>query len=345
MLRELLAREREPELVILANGAPSLDVVINQMLARLLLALPSPPLPAATPRLLSVAQRPVGLANRRGTETVGPLGPLALKGGRLDAAVQLEVSASSAANADAAALAVHGALMAARDGLRTDGFLRTAGADFTPAEETAAPGIWRKTASYRVLYEYQYLDADAAGGLIVRIPAEADLEELDSPDRETTVITGATGRWDDETASAFGLHGPGALAGLSVLAFIPGTAPTGSVTVLRTFDGAAGAPASHLTLASFLAAVSGPVPAERHAQVAFPTLTDFLTALGAPTDSVEMGDWNLDGVADSYLIRTFPFAAGVELPRFADRFEIAYQIVPPATGFDQKAVLYLRMER
>jgi hypothetical protein len=333
-------------LVIRAEGAPSLDAVITQMLDRLLLVLPPPedPLLPTAAQLVSVAERPLGLANRRGSETLGALGPISLKGGRLDAAVRFEVWGSQLVKADAAALALHGAVTGARDALRADGFLRTEGADFSAAEKDANTGSWRKTAAYRFLYEYQYLDADAAASLIVRIPAEADLEELGSPDRETTVITGGTVRWDDETAPVFGLRGPDSVAGLSVLTFVPGTAPTGAVTLLRTFDGAAGAPAAHPDLPTFLAAVAGPAPTERHARLTFPSLTDFLNALDPAVDSVELGDWDLNGVVDNYQIRPLTFAAAIGLPRFADRFEISYQTVLPATGFDHQAVLYLRAE-
>jgi hypothetical protein len=333
-------------LSIPGNGAPALDAVITQMLNQLLLVLPAPedPLRPTTARLVSVAERPLGLANRRGSEVRGPLGPLALKGGRLDAAVGFEVWGSTAVVADAAALALHGKLAQVRDALRAEGFLRAEGADFSVAEKDPG-GAFRKTASYRFLYEYQYLDTDAAASLIVQIPAEVDLEEAGSPDQETTVITGGTGRWDDETAATFQSRGPGALSGLSVLAFIAGAAPTGGVSLLRTFDGAAGPPAGHPTLASFLGAVCGPAPAERHSQVTFPNLAAFLAALGAPTDAVELGDWDLNLLPDSYLIYSLPFPAAIGLSRFADRFEISYQTVPPATGFDQKAVLYLRVER
>jgi hypothetical protein len=336
-------------LSIPGSGAPALDAVITQMLNQLLLVLPLPedPLRPTTARLVSVAERPLGLANRRGSEVQGPLGPLALKGGRLDAAVGFEVWGSTATVADAAALALHGKLTQARDTLRGQGFLRIQGADFSAAEQDGGAGPFHKTASYHLLYEYHYLDTDAAASLIVRIPAELDLEEAGSPDPEKIVITGGTARWDEEAAAAFQNRGPGALRGLSVLAFIPATAPTGGVTLLRTFEGAAGPPAPHATLGSFLTAICGPSPAERHAQVAYADLAAFLADLGPPSaETVELGDWDQNLLPDIYQIYSVPFPAALGLDRFAERFEISYQSAPPAR-FDanNKAVLYLRVER
>jgi hypothetical protein len=333
-------------LVIPANGAPALDAVIDQMLTRLKARVPADPppadpaLPATSLRLLSVAERPTGLANRLGNETHGSLGPLSVKGGRLEAAVLFETWGANPAAADTAALTVHGALAGARDLLRGEGFLRVDGADFSLPEEDAVAGGWRKTAAYSVLYEYRYLDTESAASLIVKIPADADQEAL-GLSRETTVVTGRTVRWDDEESLLFSLRGPGGLSGLSVLAFIPGTVPAGPVVVRRTFDGAAGAEDVFADLASFLPAVSGAAPTSRHARIDYPTLTAFLNDLGAPADSVELGDWDVDTLPDTYPIHSHAFPQAIELPRFADRFEI----VPPAAALSETAVLYLRAER
>jgi hypothetical protein len=324
-----------------------LGAVIDDMLDRLRDKVPLDPppadpfLPPTSLRLLSVAERPTGLANRLGNETVGSLGPLSWKGGRLEASVLFQVWGAQEAAADTAALTVHSALSGARDALRSEGFLRVDGADFSPAEQDTDVGGWRKTASYRVLYEYRYLDTESADSLIVRIPAHADQEELDSPARETTVVTGGTARWDDEESLLFSARGPGGILGLSVLAFVPGTVPSGQIILRRTFDGAAGPEDVFADLAAFLPAVAGPQPASRHARIDYPSLTAFLTDLGVPADSVELGDWDVDTLPDTYQIHTRAFPQAVELPRFADRFEI----VPPAAALDQTAVLYLRVER
>lgn len=332
--------------MIPANGAPALDSVIDRMLSLLKASVPADPppadllLPTTGIRLLSVTERPTGLANRLGNETQGSLGPISWKGGRLEAAVLLETWGANPAAADAAALTVHGALTSARDALRSQGFLRVDGAEFSLPEEDTGVGGWKKTASYRVLYEYRYLDTEGADSLIVRIPAHADQEEAGAT-RETAVITGRTARWDDEGSIPVSLRGPGSVRGLSVLAFIPGAMPSGSVVVRRTFDGAAGAEDVFADLATFLAAVSGAVPASRHARIGYSSMNAFLTDLGAPVDSVELGDWDVDALPDAYQIHSHAFPQAIELPRFADRFEI----VPPAAALSETAVLYLRVER
>lgn len=332
--------------MIPAHGAPALDAVIDQMLTRLRARVPADPppadptLPSTGVRLVSVAERPTGLANRLGNETHGSLGPVSWKGGRLEANVLLETWGANPAAADTAALAVHGALAGARDVLRGEGFLRVDGAEFSLPEEDTVAGGWRKTAAYRVLYEYRFLDTEGADSLIVRIPAHADQEEAGAS-RETAVITGRTARWDDEESLPVSLRGPDSVRGLSVLAFIPGAAPAGPVIVRRTFDGAAGPEDVFANLATFLPAVSGPAPASRHARIIYASLTALLTDLGAPADSVELGDWDVDTLPDSYQIHTRIFPQAIELPRFADRFEI----VPPAAALDQTAVTYLRAER
>lgn len=318
--------------LIPGHGAPPLNVVITTLRDRLLKNLPAPK-PVA--RLLSVAERPTGLSNRLGSETRGLLGPLALKAGWLDAAVLFEVQRADEATVETAALDLHSALTGERDALRFDGFVRLDGAEFSPAEQDG--GTWRKTVSYRVLYEYRYLDTDGSAGLIARIEAHADQEVLNSPSRETTVVTGGTVRWDEVEAPLLRLTGPGPVRGLSVLVFIPGTVPGVGVVLQRTFEGAAEPPTVAPDLPSFLAA--GPPPV--HVQFKFNTLTDFLNAFDPPADTVDLGDWDVG--PDPYELRSLVFTPAVELPATTDRFEVF--VAPPATAFDQTAVLYLRAER
>ena len=111
--------------------------------------------------------------------------------------------------------------------------------------------------------------------------------------------------------------------------------------IARTFDGATGAPSLHGTLAEFLAAIGSPARPERNAQVSFATLSDFLAALGAGTPDIVLGDWNLDGVPDSYELKVLPFDPPIQLPSVSDRLEIRYANAP----FDQVAVVYLRAQR
>ena len=53
-------------------------------------------------------------------------------------------------------------------------------------------------------------------------------------------------------APALGLRGRLRVGGLAALTFLRGAAPSGTVTLTRTFDGAVGAPADHPTLAALL---------------------------------------------------------------------------------------------
>jgi hypothetical protein len=185
------------------------------------------------------------------------------------------------------------------------------------------------------------MDTDGAESLIARIPIHSDPEVRDSLQRETTVVTDEMIRWDNEAAPSLVARGRFDVGGLSVLTFIPSTAPSGTVTLTRTFDGAVGSPTVYLTLATFLAAVAGPDAPERHGQVTFASLGDFLVAFSAAGDPVTLGDWDLDGVPDSYQPRALALEPAIQLPGVADRLEVTYQ----ATAFDQVAVVYLRATR
>lgn len=328
----------------MSNGSPPLDQVVTAMLGRLddYLPPPAPPLPEPSVSVVSMNERAVGLGNRRGTETRGSFAVVALKGVRLDALIRYQLWAAGPAQAETVMTNLNSQLLADRDTLWADGFLRlmlevTPPADYVPAPVDA----WRKQANYRVLYEYHYQDTDGAESLIARIPIHSDPEVHDSLQRETTVVTDEMVRWDDQTAPPLVVRGRFDIGGLSALAFIPGTAPSGAVTLTRTFDGAVGSPTVYLTLATFLAAVAGPDAPERHGQVPFASLGDFLAAFNAAGDPVTLGDWDLDGVPDSYQPRALTLEPAIQLPGAADRLEVTYQ----ATAFDQVAVVYLRATR
>jgi len=132
-------------------------------------------------------------------------------------------------------------------------------------------------------------------------------------------ITGRLARWDELRAPPLVVRGPAAVRGIGILAFVPGAAPAGGVTVTRTFDGAAGPPAPFATLAAFRAAVSGPAPATRHARLSFASLQDFLDAADAAGAALIMGDWDEDATPDAYDARTLDLDAGVRLACAADR--------------------------
>ncbi|NJD68945.1 MAG: hypothetical protein C3F12_08690 [Candidatus Methylomirabilota bacterium] len=324
----------------MSNGSPPLDQVVTAMLGRLddYLPLPSLPLPVPSVSVASVRERAVGLGNHRGMETRGSFAVVELKGIRLDALARFQLWASGPTEADTAITDLNTRLMADRDNLQVQGFLRIA-LEATSLADLVPPPIsaWRKHADYRVLYEYPYTDTDGgAESLIARIPVGIDNEF-----GEATTVTDEMVRWDNQDAAALVVRGRLSVGRLSALAFVSGLAPSGTVTLTRTFDGAAGAPTTHATLAAFLAAVAALNAPERHAQVTFASVSDFLAAFSAAGDPVTLGDWDLDGAPDSYQPRTLTLEPAIRLPGAADRLEITYQ----GAAFDQVAVVYLRATR
>ncbi|HEX5717382.1 MAG TPA: hypothetical protein VF179_14590 [Thermoanaerobaculia bacterium] len=317
---------------IQGNGAPQLNDVITTMLG----LLEGDVLPNRA-RLASVRERPVGLANWRGVDVFGSIVPVALKGGRLDAGVFFEITRDLPDEADTAALELHGTLLAARDGLRAAGFLRIDGPDFSVPVEDQDTHVWRKTVTYRVLYEYQYRDVEGSASFITRIPARVDPEE-GSPDHQVAVITGRVVRWqrkeEDKGIPApptLVVRGPTSIPGLTVAAFLPDV-PGADVVLLRTFEGATGEPDTATSLQELATA--------EHIRRSAP-LADFLNELTAPVppDTVELAD--LAGNPGSYELRTFTFGPAIVLPRPIDRLEIS---TSAGAWDDSDAVLYLRAE-
>ena len=306
------------------TGAPPLNEVITQMLGHL-----EGEVPPNRARLLSVRERPVGLANWRGVEVFGSTVPVILKGGRLEAGVLFEVSGNQPQQVEDAALVLHGQLLTHRDTLRTAGFLKIDGPDFSlPAEDES--NVWHKTVSYKVLYEYQYRDVDGTASFITHIPADVDPEEAGSPDRESLLITGRVVRGDREGTPSLAVRGRGGVPGLTLVAFLPDT-PGAAVELLRTFDGASGAPAVAATLQDLASAA--------HIRRSYASLADFLADFPPSTDTVELSD--LDGNPATYELRTFTFGPELHLPRPADRFEIT---TSAGAWGGSDAVLYLRAE-
>ncbi|HEX2028744.1 MAG TPA: hypothetical protein VHF25_12190 [Nitriliruptorales bacterium] len=324
----------------IAMAAPPLTDVVSGMLALLAARLPTPTpgVPEPNVTLERVDERLVGIGNRLGSERTTSLGVHALKGGRLEAVVRFQLWAGSADDIDDAVLALHTNILQDREQLRADGFLKLDASRTTVAEHLEAAGAWRKTASYDLLYEYRYRDTEEADSLIARIPVTTSIDTPGSVP-VTVTVTDEMVRWDDETSPALVLRGPLALRRISALAFMPGAAPGGAVTVRRTRDGAAGPPVSFPDLASLLQAVGGDDPAEDHAEVAL-TPSELLTGIGAVTGETELGDWDTDGTPDSYsqFDRTVDPAVRLTDPR--DRFEITYSTTG---GLDQQAVVYLRI--
>lgn len=321
---------------LMSNSAPDLNQVISDMLSELSKYLPphEPPLPDPGVSVVSVTERTVGLGNRRGNETRGFFPIVALKGGRLDGVVRFQLWANEPGAVDSAIGELHGRLLTARDELWAAGFLRVAAEETSLAEHISNLNAWRKTSDYRVLYEFRYQDTDGAESLIARIPIA-----IDSKYGESTSVTDEMIRWDNETAPALGVRGRFSVGRVSALVFVPGTAPSGAITLVRTFDGAVGPPTNYPTLADFLPAVAGPGATERHGQLTFSSLSDFLTAFSTAGDPVTLGDWDEDGMSDSYEPSLLGFEPAIQLQDKADRLELTYQ----GDAFDQVAVVYLQV--
>jgi hypothetical protein len=306
------------------TGAPPLNDVITQMLGHL-----EGEVPPNRARLLSVRERPVGLANWRGVEVFGSTVPVVLKGGRLEAGVLFELTANQPQQVEDAAVALHGQLLTHRDALRIAGFLKIDGPDFSLPEEDDSH-VFHKTVSYKVLYEYQYRDVDGTASFITRIPVAVDPEEAGSPDRESLLITGRVARWDREGTPPLAVRGRGGIPRLTLVAFLPDT-PGAAVELLRTFDGASGPPAVAATLQDLAGAA--------HIRRSYASLADLLADFPPATDTVELSD--LNGDPATYDLRTFTFGPELHLPRTVDRFEIT---TSAGAWGGSDAVLYLRAE-
>lgn len=149
----------------MSNGGPPLDQVVTAMLGRLddYLPLPLSPLPAPSVSVASVRERAVGLGNRRGMETRGSFAVVELKGIRLDALARFQLWAAAPTEADTAITDLNARVMADRDNLWAQGFLRVTLEAAPPADFVPPPiGAWRAHADYRVLYEFHYQDTDGA---------------------------------------------------------------------------------------------------------------------------------------------------------------------------------------
>jgi hypothetical protein len=231
------------------------------------------------------------------------------------------------------------------DKLKPKGFLQISLESAPPATAVALPSAaWQRVIDVRVLYEFSYTDTDEAQSLIAQIPISIDSTFVDG-----TRVTDHMTRWDNlklrpplpplpGAAPPLVVRGPSTLGVLGALAFIPGAAPAGKVTLTRTFDGASGAPVNHGNLGGFLQAVSGGNPSERNATVGFPSVVGFLNAFTNLGTTIEMGDWDGNGVVDQYKVYGLQISPAISLPEASDRFEIAFE----KPQFDKTGVVYLR---
>jgi len=329
--------------VVTVAGSPPLDQVVASLLTVLkgYLPPPIPQLPAPLVTLASLTERSAGLGSYRGDEALANIGLAELKAVRLEALVRFQLWGADPGETETAAADLAGRLLKDRDSLRSRGVLRLSLEDTPFAEFERAPNAWHKGSGYRILYEFPYRDGGGAQSLIARIPVQTDLDQRDSPDEESTIVTDEMVRWDDLAAPPIRIRGPSTAGALASLVFQPGPEPAGTVTVLRTFDGAVGAPVDHPSLSAFLDAVTGPSAPERHARTTFASLGAFLASLGPPGTAIDLGDWDLNGNPDAYEPRTLAIDPPIELERVTDLLEVSFQ----QSAFDQVTVAYLRIRR
>jgi hypothetical protein len=326
----------------LSNGGEPFGAAVTDMLALLDDFVPAsvPPLPDAAISVASVSERSVGLGGLRGLEFRDRFGVAELKAVRLDALVRYDVWGGSPIAATQAATDVNTGLLGARDTLRGEGVLKLSLEGVEPPDFASSLNAWRVGARYRVLYEFPYQDTGGAESLIASVPIDFEPEQAGGP-TEQTVVTDELARWDDHAAPRLVVEGRFGVGGIAALSWFAAAAPSGPVSVTRTFTGVSGPPDGFVSLDAFLDAVSGPDPASRHATVNFATLVDFLAALGAPGVPIALGDWNQDGVTDLYVPRSRAVLPPLQLATAADRLEIAYG----DAAFDQPGIVYLRATR
>jgi hypothetical protein len=326
----------------MTNGAAPFSAALTGMLGLLddFVPAPAPPLPDAAISVASLSERSVGLGGLRGLEFRERFQVAELKAIRLDALIRYDLWGDSPGVATQAAADVGASLLGARESLAAQGVLKLGLERVDPPDFATTLNAWRVAALYRILYEFPYQDAGDAESLIARIPIDLPAEEPGGP-AEETVVTDELTRWDDNSAPALVVRGPFGVGSLLALSWFSAGAPTGTVSVTRTFDGASGSPAAFGDLDAFFDAVSGPAPAATHARMAFPTLVDFLAAVGAAGVSVAIGDWDQDAVADLYVPRSRAVLPPLQLATAADRLEIAYG----GAALDRPAIVYLRATR
>lgn len=312
------------------------NTVINQAVTAMLAALddyltpilppgpPPPPPPASLPAaglsLVSVAERAVGLGNRRGTDLLGPFAVLALKGARLEAVVRYQFWATDPGEVDTLVSQLQTRLTGDATQLRAAGFLNVA-ADATASSDFLADlNFWRRTADFRVLFEFRYQDADGAESVLARIPIDVEGEP---PINDSTSVSGNMVRWDDVAAPRFAVRRGRTRAfrvnALTILAFL-----------LDGWDGAG---------VTITAATGGST-----VQQVFATARDFFNAFALETETVLLG-----GQAYRAGRMNFPnahFTSPVVLSGDSDVFRVVYDPATPddqTPRFDDAAVVYLRV--
>ncbi len=299
----------------------SLQPYAEALLALLRPFLPAGPDPArpASVSFVTLAQRSLGLGGRRGLLRSGGLDVAELRGGWLEASVRCELWAASLDALNARVAELQSNLLIAAPALRASGLLQLQLAESSTAE--TIDGFWRRALDYQVLYEYRYQDTDGAVSLIARIPihAQRDLESL-----ELTTVSDHLVRWDDQAAPPLLIQpGPQAslrLLGLHLASFVPGGAPSGTITQTIVRGGET-VSTSFSSLAAF--------------QALFTPIADTLDLLTIPPPLMP-GEVQ---ATRAFQVSRLSFAPPIEL-RGADRFELRFS--EPAFAVASPAQVYLQ---
>lgn len=211
------------------------DQVLSDMLAILgkYIDSPSSNLPKSSVSIVSMTKRPASIGNRLGVADLGSFSTVEIKGGRLDAVVRFNLWGDGPEDVDREMVKLQGKILVARDCLRADGFLIVALMDSSSPEQATSADAWRRYADYRVLYEFNYPDADGALSLISQIPI--------SVDGHITIVSDGMVRWDNQSALpllAQGLSGRlPHIGSVSMIAFLPVEWDGLEVTISATIKG------------------------------------------------------------------------------------------------------------
>ena len=330
----------------MASSAPEISQIIPEMLDLLKDVLLAAPNPIAASLNLNVSassinEKPLAIGNDRGLELRGPLGPVALKGGRLDAVVRFQVMHNNPNLVEDAIQTIQNKILSDKENLQSNGFLKIKVKETSLAEFLSQPDMWRKTTDFQVLFEYHYQDTDGAESIIARIPIHSDPEIKNSPNRETTVVTDKIVRWDDEFANALEFSGTSStvkVMGLANLAYLP-AAWNGSQVTLAIHDlNSANPPTSFPTLTDFLDAVTAENNPNHHALVTFNTMTDFIAEFTVIGDPINLGEWDVTNAPNPFQAGTLIFNPPILLTGNNELFQLVYQ----DSVFDSKAVVYLK---
>ncbi len=292
----------------------------------------SDPWPAPTVAAIEVNPQPLAIGNRRGTNNPASFSAVALTGGRLNAVIRFQLWHSDMGEVDAQTGILQTALLEQTDELWRAGVLRLNAVGSAPAEHVPSLDVWRKTADYRLLYEYHHQDTEGAHSLIARIPIHAHTDQED----ELTLVTDEMTRWDNETAPTLTLRGPQVIRRLSVLAFTPAPTPGNTITLRRTFDGAIGDPINFATLPDFFSGITAAGDPVRHGEIVFATVTDFLDALTPIGSPLALGDWDEDLIPDLYQPYLVAISPPLHLFNVAERLDLICE----GDIFDASAVGY-----